>query len=60
MAVCLFTSLPNGEYSNILIVAALSDKYFSGKTSCSVKFFYFPTFPDNKDEIKVVYPFKVY
>ena len=41
-------NLPNGEYSNILILAAVSNKSFSGKTSSHVKHSYSPTFPDGK------------
>ena len=32
MSVCFFNSLPNEEYSNLLTVAAFSDKPFSIKT----------------------------
>ena len=37
MPVCFFNSLPDGEYSNLLIVASYSNKYFSDKTSFLVK-----------------------
>ena len=51
MSVCFLTFLPNGEYSNLLIVAAFSSKSLSGKTSWPVKNSYLPTFPDDKAEI---------
>ena len=53
MPVRVFNSLPNGEYSNHLIVVAFP-KYFSGKTSLSVKNSYLLTFPDDKAKILVV------
>ena len=37
MPVSFFNSLPNGKYSNLLIVAAFSSKSFSGKTTSPVK-----------------------
>ena len=37
MSVCLFSSISDGENSNVLIVAALSSSPFSGKTSSSVE-----------------------
>ena len=36
MSFYFFKSLPNGEYSNLLIAAAFSNKYFSHKTSLPV------------------------
>ena len=36
MSVCFFNSLLNGEYSNLLIVAAFCNSLFSGKTSLPV------------------------
>ena len=54
MSVCFFNSLPNGEYSNLLIVAALSSKSFSGKTSLPFKNTYLLIFPDDKAEILAV------
>ena len=51
MSVCLFNSLPNAEYSNVLIVAAFSKKSFAGKTSLPVKNSCLSTFPDDKAEI---------
>ena len=48
------SELPNGKYSNLLIVPAFSNKSFSGKTSPSVKNSYFLTFPDDKAEILAV------
>ena len=41
--------MSNGEYSNLLIVAAFSNKSFSSKNS------YLPTFPDDKAEILAVF-----
>ena len=37
MSLCFSNSLPNGDYSNLLIVAAFSSKSFSGKISLTVK-----------------------
>ena len=52
MSVCYFNSLPNGEYSDLLITAAFfSNECFSGKTSFRVKNSYLLTFPDDKGEI---------
>ena len=48
MSVFAFNSLPNGEYSNLFIVAAFSNKFLSGKTSLPVKNSYLLIFPDNK------------
>ena len=50
MSVFFFNSLPNGEYSNLFIVAAFYSKTFSGNTSLPVKSSYQPTFPDDKGE----------
>ena len=50
MAVCFFISLPYGEYSNLLTVAAFSNSSFPGKISSFVKSSYSPTFPDDKAE----------
>ena len=50
MSVCFSDSLPNGEYSNLLIVAAYSNKFSSGKTSLSVKNSHLPTFYDEEAE----------
>ena len=33
MSVCFFSSLSNGEFSDLLILAAFSNNYFSAKTS---------------------------
>ena len=55
MSVCLFNSLPSGEYSNYLVVAAFSNKPFSSKTSSPVKYSYLPTFPEDKARISPVY-----
>ena len=48
MSVCAFNSLPNGEYSNLFIVADFSNNSYSGKTSLPVKNSYLVTFPDGK------------
>ena len=48
MSVCAFNSLPNGEYSNILIAAGFSNKSVFDKTSFPVKNSYLLTFPDDK------------
>ena len=48
MSVYVFVSLPNGEYSNLFIVAAFSSKSFSGKTSLPVKNSYLLTFHDDE------------
>ena len=60
MLVCIFKSLPNGGYSNLLILAAFCSKSFSSKTSSSVKNLYLPTFLDNKGEIVAVCLSKLY
>ena len=44
MSVCFLNSLPNHEYSTLLIAAAFYSKSFSGKTSALVKDLYLPTF----------------
>ena len=54
MSVCAFNSLSNGEYSNLFIVVAFSNKSSLGKTSFPVKNLYLLTFPDNKAEILTV------
>ena len=54
MSVCFFNSLPNSEYSNLLIVAAVSNKYFSGKAYSPVKNSYLPSFPNCKADILTV------
>ena len=51
MSVCAFNYLRNGEYPNLFIVAAFSNKYFSGKISSPVKNSYLLTFLDDKAEI---------
>ena len=56
MSVCAFNSLPNGEYSNLLIAAAFSNNSFFGRTSLPVKKSYLLTFPDDKGEILAVCP----
>ena len=54
MSECAFNSLRNGEYLNVFIVAAFSNKSFSGKTPFPVKHSYLQTFLDNKAEILAV------
>ena len=54
MSVCAFYSLPNGEYSNLFIVADFSSKSFSRKTSLQVENSYLLTFPDDKAETLAV------
>ena len=54
ISVCFFNSLTNGEFSNLLIVAAFSNKSFSYKTSFPVKNSYLLTFVDEKAEILAV------
>ena len=53
MSVCAYNSLPNGEYSNLFIVAAFSSKSFFGKTTLPVKNS-FLTIPDDKAEILAI------
>ena len=60
MSACYFDSLPNGEYSNLLIVPAFSSKCFSGKTSLPVKNSCLLIFPDEKAGILAVYLSKSY
>ena len=51
MSVCFFNTLPNGEYSSLLVVTVFSKKSFSRKTSFPVKNSYLLTFSDDKSEI---------
>ena len=60
MSVCFFSSLPNGEYLNLLIVAAFSNSPFSGKTSLPVKNSYLLTFLDDKIKILAACLSKLY
>ena len=60
MFVCFLNSLSNGEYSNLLIVAAFTNKCFPSKTFLPVKNSSLPTFPDDKAEILAVYLSKSY
>ena len=60
MLVCPFNSLPNREYSDLLIVAAFSNIPFSGKTSSLVKHLYLTTFPDDKVKTLTVCLSKLY
>ena len=48
---CFFNSLPNVEYSNLLIVTACSSKSFPGETTLAAINSYLPTLPDDKAEI---------
>ena len=50
MSVYFSNSLPNGEYSDLLIAVA-----FSGETSSPVKNSYLRTFPDHKAEILAIF-----
>ena len=52
--------LPNNEYSNLLVIAAFSNKSFSGKTSLPVKNSYLMNFPDDKAEVLVVFLYKLF
>ena len=60
MHVYFFNSLPNGEYSNVLLVAAFCNKPFSDKISLPDKNSYLAIFPDDKAEISAVYMFNLY
>ena len=51
MSACAFNSLPKSQYSNLFIVAAFTNKSFSGNTSLPVKNSYLLTFPDDKTEM---------
>ena len=50
MSVCAFNSFPNGDFSNLSIGAAFSNKFFSSKTYLPVKNSYLLTLPDDKAE----------
>ena len=54
MSVCPFTSLPNGDYSNLFNSVAFFNKSFSSKTSFRVKNSFLLTFPDDKAEMLAV------
>ena len=54
MSVCIFNFLPNGEYSNLFIIAAFPKKTFSGEASLLGKNSYLLTYPDDKAEILAV------
>ena len=58
--VLLIKSLPKGEYSSLLIVAAFSSKSFSGKTVLLFKNSYLLKFLDDKAEISTVCLSKLY
>ena len=55
-----FNSLPLAEYSNLLNAAAFPNKYFSDKTSLTVKNSYLLTFPGGKAKILAVFLSKLY
>ena len=55
MSICVFNSLPNGEYLDLFIVEA-----FSCKTYLLVKNSYLLTFPVDKAEILAVCLAKLY
>ena len=50
MPVCFFNSLPNGEYSNHLIVAEFSNSPFSVKHLQLLKTHIYKIFPDDKTD----------
>ena len=60
MSVCAFNFLPDGEYSNILIVADFSSSSFSVNTCSPVKNSNLTTFPDDKAKILAVCLSKLY
>ena len=60
MRICAFNSLPNGEYTNLCVVAAFSSMFCSGKTSLPVKNSYLQTFLDDKAETLAVSLSKLY
>ena len=60
MSVCFFNSLPNSDYSNLLIETAFSNKSFSGKTYFPVRNSYLPIFPNDKAAILAVCLSKLY
>ena len=60
MSVYFFNTLPNGEYSNLVIVTALANKSFAGKTFSPVNNLYLSTFSDDKAEILAACLSKLY
>ena len=60
ISVCFFNSLPNGEYTDLLIVAAFPNKSFSEETFSSVKNLHLPKFPDDKAKKLTVCLSKLY
>ena len=58
MLFCFFNSLPNGEYSSLLI--AVFSGSLHGKLSSSVKNLYVPIFPDDKAEVLDIFMSKLY
>ena len=59
MSVCFFNSLPNSEYQDLLIVAAVSKNYFCGKIYLPVKNSHLGSFPNCIADILTVYLFKI-
>ena len=59
MSVCFLNSLPNSKYSNLLILAAVSKNYFSGKAYIPVKDSYLVSFPNCIADILTVSLFKI-
>ena len=54
MSVSFFSSLPNDEYSNLLVVSAFYNRPFSGKISLLVKNLYLSKSTYDKVEILAV------
>ena len=54
MSFSFLNSIPNGECSNLLIVAPFSNGSFSGTTYPLVKNSYLLTFPDDKNGLLAV------
>ena len=54
MRFCFFNSLPNGESSNLFILATFSNSSLHDKISSLDKNSYLPTIRDDKVEISVV------
>ena len=54
MLFCFFNSLPNGEYSSLLIAV------FSGSLHGKLSSSYVPIFPDDKAEVLDIFMSKLY
>ena len=52
MSICFFNSLPNVEYSNLLVVAASSDNSSSCKTPSLAKNLYLPMLTDDEPKFE--------